>query len=53
VSISANETAPFVKVVKEIDDVLQKVSKHEMKKTGKVVIKIWPKVGGGSAERVL
>ena len=50
---SVNETVPFVDVMADINDVLQNISKSEMKRTGKAVIKIWPKVGGGSAERVL
>lgn len=53
ISKSANETVPFLDVLNEVDGILQKASEEEPKRTGKVVIKIWPKVGGGSAERVL
>jgi hypothetical protein len=53
VSKSANETMPFIDAIGDVNEVLQNTSKHEVKKTGEVTIKIWPKVGGGSAERVL
>jgi hypothetical protein len=53
VSKSANETMPFIEAIMDVNDVLQNASKQEVKKIGKVTIKIWPKVGGGSAERVL
>lgn len=43
------------KIVGGLDDILQKLSYNppEMKRTGRVVIKIWPKTGGESAGRVL
>ncbi len=42
-------------VVEDLDDVLEEISKNptEVKRTGKVVIMIWPKAGGGNAARVL
>jgi len=50
---SSGDKVPFSKEVGEVNDILQNVSENEMKKTGKVVIKIWPKVGGEDTGRVL
>lgn len=43
------------KVIGDLDDVLKEISdnQYKMKRTGKVVIKIWPRAGGESTGRVL
>jgi hypothetical protein len=53
ISKSVNETVPFADVLNEVDEFLQNASKQEPKKTGKVTIKIWPKVGGEGTGQVL
>lgn len=50
---ASGEKVPFAEGVIDLNTILQNASEQEMKKTGKVVIKLWPKAGGGSAERVL
>lgn len=51
----SGESVQVEKVIEDLNDVLQRISDNpqETKRTGKVIIKIWLKAGGGSAERVL
>ena len=54
INVSGNSTN-VTKVIEDLDDVLGRISEtqYEVKRIGKVIIKIWPKAGGGGAERVL
>lgn len=51
----SGKSVSVTKVIEDLDDVLKEISESpsEVRRTGKVVIKIWPKTGGGSAEGVL
>lgn len=52
--VSGN-TVQVKEVIGDLDDVLKEISKshYEVKRTGKVIIKIWPRAGGESAGKVL